>query len=67
MLTDEIQRESHEEPEKIITSDPKEVRKWCLKFNVSPSELKKAVREAGPEVNKVERYFTAKRFSRSLR
>jgi hypothetical protein len=48
-------------------SDPKEVRKWCLKFKVSPAELKQAVCEAGTEAAKVERYFTAKRFSRSIR
>jgi len=53
--------------DKIIMTDPKEVRKWCLKLKVSPVELKQAVIEAVAEAAKVARYIKAKKTSRSMR
>jgi len=53
--------------DKIIMTDPKEVRKWCLKLKVSPAELKHAVGEAGAEAAKVERFLLARKTSRGLR
>lgn len=66
-MPEESKKAARSAKERVITSDPKEVRRWCLKFNVSPSELKKAVAEVGDDADKVERYFTTRRFSRSMR
>ena len=50
--------------DRINLSDDYEVQYWSRKFGVSPDELRKAVRKAGPMAKDIEAHLAGKKGSR---
>ncbi len=56
-MPDDLTRRQPEDPKRINTSEAWEVNYWSKLFNVTPEQLKQAVKEVGPMVDDVKRHL----------
>ncbi len=56
-MADNKQKTGKPDRDRISLSEDYEVQDWAKKFNVTPAELRKAVKEVGNNAKDVEQFF----------
>ncbi|WP_196892553.1 DUF3606 domain-containing protein [Aureivirga marina] len=56
-MSDDLKRRGPEDPKKINVNQPWELNYWANKFNVSQSQIEKAVEEVGVFADEVKKHL----------